>query len=71
MIFLQNFLNTKIPFLGLCVASSFMVGSLILNQVKVWLIIVRRAVKTKAPIRVQFLLTFGGKGGKNKKLWLY
>ena len=33
-------------------ASSFMVGSLILNQIKVWLIIVRHAVKTKALLRV-------------------
>ena len=32
--------------------------------------IVRRAVKIKAPVRVQFLLTLGG-GGKTKKLWLY
>ena len=33
---------------------------------------VRRAVATKAPLRVQFLLTFfGGGGGKSKKLRLY
>ena len=32
---------------------------------------VRRAVITKAPLRVQFLLTFWGVGGKSKKLWLY
>ena len=32
---------------------------------------IRRAVVTKAPLRVQFLLTFWGEGGKSKKLQLY
>ena len=33
--------------------------------------LVRRAVKPNSPLRVQFLLTFLGEGGKSKKLWLY
>ena len=33
--------------------------------------LLRRAVTTKAPLGVQFLLTFGGEGRKSKKLWLY
>ena len=32
---------------------------------------IRCAVKTKAPLRVQFLLTFLGEGEKSKKLQLY
>ena len=43
------------------------ITSLLLNKS------IRRAVETKALLRVQFLLTFFGglKGGKSKKLWLY
>ena len=32
---------------------------------------IRHAVLTKAPLRVQFLLTCLMGGGKSKKLWLY
>ena len=32
------------------------------NSSKVWEGSVRRALKAKAPLRVQFLLTFGGRG---------
>ena len=31
----------------------------------------RCAIETKAPLRVQSLLTLVGEGGKNKKLWHY